>query len=241
MNARSRAASVSTGAATHDAPAGATDPLAPAALYLQVAERLRRLIFEHRLAPGAWIDEQALATRYGISRTPLREALKVLASEGLVTLRPRRGCYVAEVDERDLDEIFPLLALLEGQAASEAVRRMSPADLPRLEALHAELERATAQEDVGAIFDVNQRFHALVQALAGSRRLAQVIEDIRKVLQLARHNSLLRPGRPQESLAEHRRIMAALRKRDPAAAQAAMHEHLLSGRAAYAGLPRPAR
>jgi DNA-binding GntR family transcriptional regulator len=230
MNARGKGAT-----ALADPEAG-IDSLAPAALYLQVAERLRGLIFEHLLEPGSWIDEQALATRYGISRTPLREALKVLASEGLVTLRPRRGCYVAEVDERDLDEIFPLLALLEGQAAFEATRRMGPAGLQRLEALHAELERATAEGDIGRIYRVNQRFHALVQELAGSRRLAQVIDDIRKVLQLTRHNSLLRQGRPEESLSEHRRIMAALRDHAPEAAQAAMHDHLMAGRAAYAGL-----
>ena len=79
--------------------------IAPLALYQEVAERLRQRIFSHELPPGTWVDEQALATQYGISRTPLREALKVLAAEGLVTLKPRRGCYVTEISERDLDEI----------------------------------------------------------------------------------------------------------------------------------------
>ena len=105
-----------------EAAGAAVESLAPAALYLQVAEKLRGLIFNHVLAPGSWIDEQALAGQYGISRTPLREALKVLATEGLVVLKPRRGCYVAEPDERDLDEIFTILAELEGRAAADATR-----------------------------------------------------------------------------------------------------------------------
>ena len=93
------------------------------ALYQEVAERLRQRIFAHELPPGTWIDEQALAIDYGISRTPLREALKVLASEGLVTLKPRRGCYVTEISERDLDEIFPMMAMLEGRCALEAAEK----------------------------------------------------------------------------------------------------------------------
>ena len=79
--------------------------IAQPALYQEVAERLRQRIFSHELAPGAWVDEQTLAEQYGISRTPLREALKVLASEGLVTLKPRRGCYVTQLAEHDLSLI----------------------------------------------------------------------------------------------------------------------------------------
>jgi len=80
--------------------------IAQTALYQEVAERLRQRIFAHDLQPGTWIDEQSLAVDYGISRTPLREALKVLAAEGLVVLKPRRGCYVTEISEQDLDDIF---------------------------------------------------------------------------------------------------------------------------------------
>ncbi len=219
-----------------EAAGAAVESLAPAALYLQVAEKLRGLIFNHVLAPGSWIDEQALAGQYGISRTPLREALKVLATEGLVVLKPRRGCYVAEPDERDLDEIFTILAELEGRAAADATRAADADDLVRLEDLHAQLEAATAAGDIDGFFDANQRFHLAVQEIGGNRRLAQMIDDMRKVLKLTRHNSLLRDGRPQESLAEHRRIMAAIRARAPEAADQAMHAHLLAGRAAIAAL-----
>src|SRR5213080_3820589 len=93
--------------------------LAPRALYEEVAELLRQRIFQRDLAPGSWIDEVKLAQEYGISRTPLREALKVLATEGLVTMKMRRGAYVTEVSERDLREVYHLLALLESDAAGE--------------------------------------------------------------------------------------------------------------------------
>src|SRR5262245_34755206 len=119
-------------------------PIPKQALYEEVAARLRERIFAHDLAPGSWIDEQALAQTYGISRTPMREALKVLASEGLVTLKPRQGCYVAEVVESDLDEIFPVLALLEGHCARDATLGLDDAGLKQLESLHKILEDKAA-------------------------------------------------------------------------------------------------
>ena len=92
--------------------------LKPRALYEEVAELLRQRIFSRELQPGEWIDELAISSDYGISRTPLREALKVLAAEGLVTMKPRRGAYVTEVSARDLSEVYHLLGLLEGDAAA---------------------------------------------------------------------------------------------------------------------------
>jgi DNA-binding GntR family transcriptional regulator len=175
------------------------------ALYEQVAERLRQRIFAHELQPGSWIDEQALALEYGISRTPLREALKVLAAEGLVLLKPRRGCYVTELSERDVDEVFPVMAVLEGQVAELAARRITSADLSRLEAIHAELEKQVAANNADRFFEVNQRFHNALQDIAGNRYLAQLIDDARKVIKLTRRDSLRLEGRLKQSLAEHAR------------------------------------
>lgn len=219
----------------------ATDTIARSALYQEVAERLRSRIFAHELAPGAWIDEQALAESFGISRTPMREALKVLAAEGLVTLKPRRGCYVTEVTERDLDEIFPVLALLEGRCAYEAAQKAKGPQLKRLQVLHEKLERAGAAGDVEAYFQANQDFHLALQELAGNRWLMQAIEDMRKVLKLIRRHSLLREGRVAESLEEHRAIMAGIRAADPDAAEQAMRLHLMRGRAALATVDAPRR
>ncbi len=212
----------------------AAEKIAASALYHEVAERLRALIFSHKLAPGAWIDEQRLALEYGISRTPLREALKVLAAEGLVTLRPRRGCYVTQLTDRDLDEIFPLLGLLEGRCAFEATGQASATDVQRFEALHADLEAAAASGDTECYFRSNQAFHEALQRLAGNLWAMQMITDLRKVLKLTRHQSLLREGRLGESLIEHRAIMAAIRNRDAGAAESLMREHLASGRRALA-------
>lgn len=225
MNARNSSAPLS----------GSTGLGAPA-LYEQVAELLRARIYAHELAPGAWIDEQSLADEFGISRTPMREALKVLASEGLVELRPRRGCYVAELSERDLDEIFPVLALLEGRVVEEATQRATGADFARLERIHADLERHAAAHDTDRFFEANQAFHGALQELAGNRWLSQLIDDTRKFLKLTRRDSLRLDGRIQASLAEHRDILAAIRAHDAGLAARHMHDHILSGRAALARL-----
>jgi len=103
--------------------------LAPRALYQQVAERLREQIFNRDLEPGSWIDEQKLTVEYGISRTPLREALKVLAVEGLVTMKVRRGAYVTEMSADDVSQVYRLLGLLESDAAAEVAERASPAEI----------------------------------------------------------------------------------------------------------------
>lgn len=208
--------------------------IAPTALYEEVAERLRQRIFAHELPPGTWIDEQKLAEQYGISRTPLREALKVLASEGLVTLKPRRGCYVTEITAQDLDDIFPIMAMLEGRCAYEAVIKASPADVDGLAEIHEALEQAARDRAVDRFFEANQEFHRRIQELSGNRWTLQVIQDLRKVLKLSRMHSLSLEGRLEQSLNEHRDIMAAIRAGKAETAQKAMHDHLLSGREALA-------
>ncbi len=201
--------------------------IVPTALYQEVAERLRQRIFAHELAPGSWIDEQRLAEEYGISRTPLREALKVLASEGLVTLKPRRGCYVTEISAQDLQDIFPLLAMLEGRAVVEAMRNARPADIEELEALHARLERAAQSRKIERFFETNQEFHRRLLELSGNRWMLIVVQDLRKVMKLSRLLSLTHEGRLEQSLEEHRRIMAAVRDGNVEEAESAVRDHLL--------------
>ena len=115
--------------------------LTPRALYEEVAELLRQRIFARELEPGSWIDEVKIAEAYGISRTPMREALKVLAAEGLVTMKVRRGAYVTEVNEKDLSDVYHLLALLESDAAGVVAERATDADLQSLADLHQSLEQ----------------------------------------------------------------------------------------------------
>jgi len=209
-----------------------------ASLSQQAVEELRRRIAADNLAPGQRLDEAELASDLGISRTPLREALKVLSAEGLVEIRPRRGCYVAEIVPADLEEIFPIMALLEGEVAREAALKGSAADLKRLDQLHASLERHAAAGDVDRYYEVNYVFHDALQAIAGNRWLQHVIGDLRKLLKLSRHRSLRLDGRLAESLGEHRALMQALHRRDGEGAERIMKGHLLAQLAALQRLMR---
>lgn len=212
-----------------------TDLAARGPLYEEVAERLRERIFARALEPGQWIDEQSLAAELGISRTPMREALKVLAAEGLVTMKPRRGAYVTEVSERDVADVYQMLALLESDAAAAVAGSASAAELAELEALHAQLEASTA--DHARFFALNEAFHVRILAIAGNRWRAQMAGDLRKLMKLSRHHSLFRKGRIDAALAEHRALLQALRRRDPAGAAALTREHFAHGLAAAAPAP----
>jgi DNA-binding GntR family transcriptional regulator len=201
--------------------------LAPRALYEEVAELLRQRIFSRELEPGSWIDELKIAEEYGISRTPLREALKVLAAEGLVTMKVRRGAYVTEVSDKDLADVYHLLALLESDAAGVVAGRASEAELAELKALHTELKAAVKKRD--EFFAINERFHMRILEIADNRWRQQMVADLRKVMKLNRHNSLLKTGRLAESLAEHQAVMDALLARDPELTQARMRAHFQNG------------
>ena len=202
-------------------------PLTPRALYQDVAERLRQQIFNRELEPGGWIDEQKLALAFGISRTPLREALKVLATEGLVTMKVRRGAYVTEMSRTDVAQVYHLMGLLESDAAGLAAMLATDAELAELQQLHDQLEAQVDERD--AFFATNEAFHLRLLAIAGNRWAAQIVQDLRKVMKLNRHLSLFRQGRLGESLAEHRAVMAALQARDAAAAALLMRRHFDNG------------
>jgi DNA-binding GntR family transcriptional regulator len=205
--------------------------LAPRALYEEVAELLRQRIFKRELEPGSWIDELKIAEAFGISRTPLREALKVLAAEGLVTMKVRRGAYVTEVSTQDLSDVYHLLSLLESDAAGVVASKATKEELKDLQDLHKELEAAArpGKEDADRFFAVNERFHMRLLEIANNRWRDQLVADLRKVMKLNRHNSLLKTGRIAESLAEHRAIMAALVERDDARTRQCMQEHFANG------------
>ena len=195
-------------------------------LHHEVAASLREEIFAGRLAPGSFVDEAALCTRLEISRTPLREALKVLTAEGLLRHEPRRGCFVSEVTQRDLDDIFPVIALLEGRCAFEAARNANDADIAALEVLHDKLERHAKAHRINEYYAANFAIHEAIILLADNRWLAQVIGDLRKILKLARLQQLHAPGRLEQSLSEHLAVFAALKARDSEGAEAAMRTHL---------------
>jgi len=202
-------------------------PLARRALYQDVADRLRQQIFARQLEPGSWIDEMKLCGEYGISRTPLREALKVLAVEGLVTMKVRRGAYVTEMSREDVTQVYHLLALLESDAAGVVARSATDEQRAQLGQLHARLEAQARRRD--EFFATNERFHMTLMEFAGNRWALQMVTDLRKVMKLNRHHSLFKQGRLGESLAEHRALMAAIAARDGEAAAGLMKAHFASG------------
>lgn len=203
-------------------------PLRPASLHEEVAARLRSMVFERQLVGGQRIDELALARQWHISRTPLREALKVLASEGLVTLIPRQGCHVTELSDADADALFPVMALLEGRCAFEAVRKLTPVRAKQLRRLHDTLERHAATRNIDGYYRANHEFHRKVQALADNRWLDRATNDLRMFLRLLRGRQLNWPGRIEESIDEHRALMAAIDRGDASEAERLMHDHLLA-------------
>jgi len=201
--------------------------LTPRALYEEVAELLRQRIFARELEPGSWIDELRIAEEYGISRTPLREALKVLAAEGLVTMKVRRGAYVTEVNEKDQRDVYHLLSLLESDAAGVVAAQATSGQLAELNALHLALTAAV--HDTAKFFELNECFHTRLLEMADNRWRLQMVADLRKVMKLNRHNSLLKQGRVDASLREHQALMDALLAHDVRLSQQRMQEHFTSG------------
>lgn len=210
-------------------------------LHDEVAAQLRERIFAGELPSGTFLDEVKLAEQLKISRTPLREALKVLTVEGLVRHEPRRGCFVSEVTEKDLDEIFPVITLLEGRCAWEAARNATDGDIAALEDLHQKLARHAKAKRINEYYETNFAIHEAIIALAGNRWLATVIGDLRKIVKLARLQQLHAPGRLEQSLSEHLAVFAALKARDAEGADAAMRTHLTRQREALRELARAQR
>jgi DNA-binding GntR family transcriptional regulator len=213
-------------------------PLRGTSMHDGVAARLRDQVFDRQLAPGSFIDELALATQWQISRTPLREALKVLAAEGLVELVPRRGCRVIELTDADAEQLFPVMAMLEGRCALEATQRATPDDLRQLQSLHDGLERHAATRDVDGYYRLNHDFHSLVQVLAANRWLDRATGDLRRFMRLWRGRQLKLPGRIEASMNEHRVLLDAMLQGDAQRAERAMHDHLMAQLVALKALQR---
>ncbi len=200
------------------------------ALYIEVTERLRSMIAGGVLSPGTWIDEQKLAEEMGVSRTPFREAIRILASEGLLRIEPRRGCYVTELTEKDLDEIFPLMAMLEGRCAFEAANKANEKELLSLDTLHQKLQAFAQEKNIDQYYVTNREIHLAIQKLAGNEWLTHMVHDLRKILNLARHRSLHQKGRIEQSCQEHLAIFKALKARHGEQAEELMKKHIMNQR-----------
>ncbi len=203
-------------------------------------QHLRQQIYEGALAPGRRLDENEVAAALGVSRTPVREALRQLAAQGLVEIRSRRGCFVMELTLQDQKDIFPIMARLEGWVAHDVAEHATKEDLDRLGEINAALERHAAAADVDRYWAANHVFHTALQDLVGNRWLQDLLGELRRKIGLFRQRSLRLPGRVDRSIAEHRALMKALRARDGARAEAVMREHLMNQLDALLRLERDA-
>jgi DNA-binding GntR family transcriptional regulator len=193
---------------------GSNFPIARSTLPEAAAERLRTLIIEGELAPGARLNERELSERLGVSRTPLREAFRMLAADGLLLQLPNRGAQVLALSREDVRHAFDVIASLEGLAGELAVARVTDADLVDLRGLQAEMEDAHARHDLPTYYRVNRAIHDRINALAGNPILTQTFRTLNTRLHALRFRSNLVRGKWDKAVAEHRQMLEALHARD---------------------------
>ena len=197
-----------------------------ATYHVQIADMLRDMIMTGKLKEGDKVNEGKLCETMGISKTPMREALRVLSVEGLIRLIPNRGAFVTKPELEEIAEMFDVMSLLEGFCASEACHKMTSRNFLRLEKLHAKLEENFERHDQEEYIRINNQYHSLVQEIAGNRTLNQIVDGLRKKILLYRFQSLNLPERFASSIREHRDLLEAFRQRNHTRAEALMREHL---------------
>jgi DNA-binding GntR family transcriptional regulator len=204
----------------------ATPLIARRSLATELVERLRALIVEGQLKSGAKIAEPELCERFGVSRTPLREALKVLAAEGLVELAPNRGARVAKISAEAIEELFPIMGMLEALAGELCCQRMTADDMALLEALHARMLAHWKAGEWMPYGRLNRQIHEEIFRIGGNETLAAMYQSLLVRTHAVRFIARKTPERWKEAIEDHEQIMAALRKRDAAAISAVMRAHL---------------
>ena len=210
-------------------------------LHVEVTDRLREMIYERSLPPGERIDELGLSARLGTSRTPLREALKVLAHEGLVRLVPGRGAFVIELSANEAESLFPVLGLLQSRCAAEAVRRQTPEDIAALDTLLASLESAVTGNRLPDYYRAVDGFHERLQAMAANPWLTRSITDLGRFLQMVRTLMPLPENRLRQSMAEYRTLMKAIHRGDADAAEQIVYLQAMAQQRAWRMLQQQAQ
>lgn len=195
-------------------------------LHEEVIDRLRDMIVQGELAPETKLNERVLAEQLGISRTPLREAIKFLASEGLVELLPNRGAVVAPLKPEKVKEIFVVLGAVEALAGELVCRNASDADIAEIRALHYQMVAHYARGELAQYFRRNQQIHMRIVECAGNATLAQVYRGLNAHAKRARYMANLSRERWDKAVKEHEEIMEALGKRDSARLQTMLRDHL---------------
>ena len=207
-------------------------------LHQEVAVRLRQRIVEGHLAPGAKLNERELSEQLQVSRTPLREAIKMLAAEGLVELLHNRGAVVAQMSEQDVADTFEVIAGLEGQSGELAAQRITDAELSEIRALHYEMLAAHTRRDLPTYYRINAQIHTLINAAARNPVLTQTWRTVNARLQSLRFRSNFDEAKWKRAVKEHDQMIEGLAARDAAGMRALLVTHLEHKRDAVLELMR---
>jgi DNA-binding GntR family transcriptional regulator len=201
-----------------------------AALHEQVAQRLRQMLVEGRIAPGAKLNERELSELLNVSRTPLREAIKMLAAEGLVELLPNRGAIAVSLTEADVMNAFEVMAGLEGMAGELAAQRITPEELAEIQAMQFEMMAAYTRRDLSAYYTLNSRIHNAISTAAKNPVLGSVYNQVNARLQALRFRSNQDGEKWKRAVKEHEKMIEALAAHDGAAMRDVLLAHLRNKR-----------
>ena len=201
-----------------------------ASLHEQVAHRLRQMLVEGRIAPGAKLNERTLCELLSVSRTPLREAIKMLAAEGLVELLPNRGAIAVALTEADVLDTFEVMAGLEAQSGELAARRITGTELTEIKALHFEMMAAYTRRDLSGYYRLNAQIHQAINTAARNPVLSATYNRVNARLQALRFRSNQDGEKWTAAVREHEQMVAALEARDPQAMRTVLLAHLANKR-----------
>ena len=201
-----------------------------AALHEQVAHRLRQMLVENRIPPGAKLNERELSDELHVSRTPLREAIKMLAAEGLVELLPNRGAIAVELTQTDVFNTFEVMAGLEAQSGELAAQRITPAELAEIKAMHYEMLAAYTRHDLPGYYRLNANIHNAINTAAKNPVLTSTYNQVNARLQALRFRSNQDGSKWKAAVTEHEQIISALSARDSVAIRAVLMAHLINKR-----------
>ena len=205
---------------------GAEQTIARKSLHQELVDRLQVLIISGELVPGAKVPEKTLCATFGVSRTPLREALKVLASDGLVRLEPNRGAWVTTVTIGEVDEVFPVLGALEALSGELACRSITDDEIEAVRLLHAEMLQSYEDRDLDSYFAINQKIHRAILAAARNDTLTTSCQALSFRMQRARYLANMTEGRWYAAVQEHEKILEYLAARDGPSLARTLLDHM---------------
>ncbi len=195
-------------------------------LHDEVAERLRQLIHSGELEPKSRVNELELTERFGISRTPLREAIKILATEGLLELLPNRGARVASITNQEIEEMIEVVAGLEATAADLACRRITDGEIAEIEALHRRMVEAWKQEDDPGYFTLNREIHEAIMKASRNATLRGIYDNLSGRIQQTRYSAHKTPEQWRRAVEEHEQMITLLKARDGQNLAKTIREHI---------------